>query len=245
MDVHNTVSLVELIVVCGIVAGVVSTIAGQGGGLLALLALAGVMGPKEALVLTAPALAIANIHRAWLYRDQVQWNIVGRLSLTVLPASLIVGTLALRAPVLLLRALLFVATGLALAKSFKWLSFRIPRVLFLPAGALIGAFGASSGGAGLLLTPVLISAEITGEALVGTTAATALVLNGGRLIGYTLGGSFGPSLVVLAAWMTVSIIAGNQLGHRVRKWLSERQLRNVELSSMVVATTLMLLGARG
>lgn len=242
MDAHN---LIELVVASGVVAGIVSTIAGQGGGLLAMLALAGVIGPKEALVLTAPALAIANVHRSWLYRDSIQWKIVRHLSITVLPASLIVGALALRAPVMLLRALLFLAVGLALAKAFKLLSFTVPRSFFLPAGAVIGAFSASSGGAGLLLTPVLISAEITGEALVGTTAAIALVLNGGRLVGYAIGGSFNRSMLLLAAWMTFSIIAGNQMGHRIRTWLSEKQLRNVELSSMVIATTLMLFGARG
>lgn len=234
--------MTSVLLLSGLLAGVISTLAGQGGGLMALLLLSLVVGPRDALVLTAPGLALANIHRAWLFRHAVSMPIVKRLAVTMLPASLLMGTMMLAVPTVILRVLLVFATTVALGR--KLLKVHIPRAAWMPAGAVIGAFGATSGGAGVLLTPVLVSAGLRGEALVGSTAATALALNSGRLIGYTLGGSFTTRLLGASAVMTVALIAGNLLGHRTRKLLTEHSLHRIELGTMVLATLACVAGAR-
>ena len=50
----------------GTIAGILTTLAGQGGGLFLLLAIAALVGPHEALAITAPALLLGNLHRAVL-----------------------------------------------------------------------------------------------------------------------------------------------------------------------------------
>jgi uncharacterized membrane protein YfcA len=236
--------MVLLVLLCGLVAGAVSTLVGQGGGLLALLALSAALGPREALVMSAPALAVANIHRAWMYRDFLARAVVSRLAAAVLPASVLAGAFAVHAPTALLRGLLLGATALALGRGLGWVRLRVPSGVYTPAGLVIGAFGATSGGAGVLLTPVLISAGLTGEALAGSTAAVALALNGGRLVGYAVGGSFVPSMVSNALTMTVSLLVGNLLGHRLRGVVDPRRLHGFELGAMALAAALVLSGAR-
>ncbi|MBI5514199.1 MAG: TSUP family transporter [Deltaproteobacteria bacterium] len=236
--------MVLLVLVCGLVAGAVSTLAGQGGGLLALLALSAALGPREALVMSAPALAVANIHRAWMYRATLARPVVLRLAAAVLPASVLAGAYAVHAPTLLLRALLVFATALALARGLGWVRLRVPVGAYAPAGVVIGAFGATSGGAGVLLTPVLVSAGLTGEALAGSTAAVALALNSGRLVGYGVGGSFVAAMVANAALMTAALLLGNVLGDQLRGVVKAHQLRRFELAAMVVAAALVVSGAR-
>lgn len=241
----SELALTELVVVCGVGAGVLSTLAGQGGGLVALLALSAAVGPKEALVLTAPGLAVANVHRAWMCRREIDRAIVRRMFAPIVVASAVVGTLAVRAPTGLLRALLVVATVIALAKALGWLRFSVRPSWFAPAGAAIGAFGACSGGAGLLLSPLLVSAGLEGEAFIGTTQALALALNGGRMVGYFAGGSLTASVLPLATAMLLALLVGNSVGHSIRRWLGKKQLRAIELGTMALATTLVALGARG
>lgn len=237
--------MIELIVLCGVGAGVLSTLAGQGGGLVALLALSAAMGPREALVLTAPGLAVANVHRAWLYRAHIDRALVRRMIAPLMIASAVVGSLAMKAPTALLRTLLVVATALALAKALGWLNFTVPRRWFAPVGAGIGAFGACSGGAGLMLSPVLVSAGLEGEALVATTQLLALGLNAGRMAGYVAGGTLTVATAPLATVMLLALLVGNGIGHRMRKGLTRRHLRWIELGTMAMATTLVALGARG
>jgi uncharacterized membrane protein YfcA len=237
--------VLELVLSVGVVAGAVSTLAGQGGGLLALLALSAAIGPREALVLTAPGLLVANVHRAWLYRRSIDHSVAWRVGRAVVPVSVLVGALAVKAPTAALRALLVLATGVALAKALGWARFHVSPRWLGPAGAIVGAFGASAGGAGLLLTPVLVSVGLTGEALIATTAALAVGLNGGRLLGYGLGGSLSWAILPMALAMTAALLVGNTLGHKARRWLSAKQLRALELSTMALATALVAVGARG
>ena len=236
--------MIEVVIGCGVLAGVVSTLAGQGGGLLALLALSAAIGPREALVLTAPGLAIANVHRAWVFRASIDRAVTRRMFAPIAAASLVVGVLAVKAPPALLRALLVVATGLALAKALGWARFQVNPRWLAPAAASVGAFGSCSGGAGLLLTPVLVSVGLSGESLIATSQTLALALNAGRLVGYSAGGSVTRAILVMAAVMTGALLVGNAVGIRLRRRMREESLRRVELATMCAATALVALGAR-
>lgn len=233
-----------IVFVSGLGAGALSMLAGQGGGLLALLALSASLGPREALVLTAPGLAVANLHRAALFRRAIDRAVLRRMFAPMLASSIAVGALAARAPDPLLRALLVIVTMFALARALGAIDVAVPPAILAPTGAAIGAFGACSGGAGLLLVPALVSIGLEGEALIGTTQTLALALNGGRLIGYGAGGSLSASLIPYALAMTLALLVGNVLGQRLRRRLIASHLRRVELTTMVVATTLAALGVR-
>ena len=64
------------IVVLGLLAGVLTTVSGMGGGLLVVFVLSWALGPKAALVVSTAALLVGNVHRAWLYRASVDGAVV-------------------------------------------------------------------------------------------------------------------------------------------------------------------------
>src|SRR5438045_2862535 len=55
----------------GIASGILTTLAGQGGGMALLLACSALFGPRFAIALTTPALLLGNLHRAALFRAAV------------------------------------------------------------------------------------------------------------------------------------------------------------------------------
>src|SRR6188472_908814 len=100
----------------GLVAGVLTTIAGQGGGLLLLLACSALLGPHEALAVTAPALLLGNLHRSTLLRAHIDRTIALPVIAGAVPGALVGGMLAGITPAWALRVLLVGMTGISIAK---------------------------------------------------------------------------------------------------------------------------------
>src|SRR5690242_12815639 len=97
----------------GIMAGVLTTIAGQGGGLFLLLASSVIVGPHAALAITSPALLFGNLHRAILYRRFVDRRVAVPMTLGAVPGAVGGGLLAGAMPPWLLNVLLVLLTILA------------------------------------------------------------------------------------------------------------------------------------
>ena len=72
--------LVFSVVFLGLLAGILTTIAGQGGGLMLLLACSSMLGPHAALAVTAPALLFGNLHRSILLRGHIDRSVAGARS---------------------------------------------------------------------------------------------------------------------------------------------------------------------
>src|SRR5690242_12751146 len=101
----------------GLLAGALTTIAGQGGGLLLLLACALIVGPHKALAITAPALLLGNLHRSTLLRAHIARPIAARMIAGALPGALLGGLLAGSIPSWVLRGVLLAMTAFAIAKA--------------------------------------------------------------------------------------------------------------------------------
>lgn len=226
----------------GLVAGAVTTLAGQGGGLLLVLVLSAFVGPHAALALTTPALFLGNAHRAWLCRKVVDRRLAWLTIAGVLPGAYLGGRFAgLASPAVLQWALVLV-TALAIGKALRWLTLDVPRGAFVPAGAGIGILAGTSGGAGVLLGPLVHSTGLRGGAFVGTVAVIAVALHAGRLLAYGGAGLLKVSDLPAASLLAVGIFVGNFVGDRVRPKLGERLTGRVELSTLVGCAILSVLG---
>src|SRR5690349_10895588 len=82
-----------LYVSLGLLAGALTTVAGLGGGMLLLLALATLGEPHEALAVTAPALLVGNLHRLWMGRRELDRETALPLVAGALPGALVGGGL--------------------------------------------------------------------------------------------------------------------------------------------------------
>lgn len=233
----------------GALAGVLTTLAGQGGGLLLLLAVSALVGPREALAITAPALLCGNLHRAILLRKFLDRSVASRMMMGTIPGSIAGGLAAGVLPTWGLRAVLVVMTALAIARALGWLQFQVSPRALAPAGLGIGTMTGTSGGAGVLLAPLLLSTGLSGRAFVATSSAIAVSMHVGRVLGYAGLGFFSGGLVGITAAVTAAIFAGNWLGGRAQKWLENRETGRagraqslLEYGTLVVCVALSVAG---
>lgn len=226
----------------GVLAGILTTIAGLGGGILLQVALSLAVGPREALAITAPALLVGNLHRAFLYRASVDRAVARAFVAGALPGSLAGGLAAVVLPAWAMQALMVTMAGLAVARHFGWWRWRPSPAVMAPAAAGIGAISATSGGAGLLVSPLMLSAGLTGEGYVSTVAVGAVAMHLGRLAAYSAGGMVSARTLGLAGALTVAILAGNAIGARLRARIPAAAAPRIELGALGVATALALAG---
>jgi uncharacterized membrane protein YfcA len=231
-----------LAVPLGVLGGVLTTVAGMGGGMILLLVLSVAWGPLPALAATAPALLVGNFHRAFTYRRSIDRDVVIPFALGAVPGSLAGGFAAVALPTWALDAILLATTLLALAKSTGLVAFRPRAAHILPAGVGIGAVAATSGGAGLLVSPLMMSTGLTGEPYVATVAAAAVAMHVGRSIAYGVSGLEGPGTLWRAAVIAAALLVGNAFGGRVRAKLTERAGRAIEAGVLVLGVALAILG---
>jgi uncharacterized protein len=229
--------------VLGLIAGILTTLAGQGGGLFLLLAISVLVGPHEALAITAPALLLGNLHRAVLFRRFIQRSIAVRMIAGAVPGAFAGGLLAGAMPAWVLQVMLVALTLLSIARALKWLRFDVPRWGLGPAGFVVGGMTGTAGGAGVLFAPVLLSTGLTGAAYVGTLSTIAFATHAGRVVAYASNGLFTRELALPTLLVALAITVGNALGERARKILSERTATRLEYGVLVVCVGVSLAGA--
>jgi uncharacterized membrane protein YfcA len=233
-----------VLVALGLGAGALTSLAGQGGGLFLLVACSALYGPHAALTMTAPALVIGNLHRAWMYRRSIDRPIAVRMTIGGLPGALAGGLLAGALPESVFGFVLVAVTVLAIAKAVGVLRFSVPRAALAPAGFGIGAMTGTAGGAGVLLAPVLLSSGLTGAAYVGTSSLVAVVTHLGRMAAYgTVGFFSGPeagSTVGSAATLALAIFGGNAVVERMRSRISRhpKLVTGIEYVTLVACVAL-------
>ena len=222
------------LLILGVFAGALTTLAGQGGGLFLLLACSALVGPHAALAITSPALLFGNAHRAVLYRKAIDLPIAIRMTIGAVPGAVVGGLVAGITPSWLLNVLLVALTILAIAKALGLLRFAVPPAALGPAGFVVGLMTGTAGGAGVLFAPILLSAGLTGRRFVGTSATIAFATHFGRVASYAGLGFFTRDLLLPTALVSVAIFGGNAVGERLRKKLSDRTTTKLEYGTLVV-----------
>jgi hypothetical protein len=223
-------------------AGLVTTTAGLGGGMLLLVALSLTFGPRAALACTAPALLLGNLHRFYLYRRALDRRIALRFAAGAVPGAALGGLLAVAIPPRVLGILILLSAMLAVARALLRWNWRVTPRAMTPAGLVTGALTAASGGAGVLVAPLFLSAGLAGDAYVATIAASATALHLGRIVGYGAGGLLDHTALVRAALLALAIPIGNLLGRRLA--LRERLPSGVvEHVTLVACVALAVMGA--
>jgi len=232
----------SLLPILGVLAGVLTTLAGLGGGVLLIIALSFATSPAEALAMSSPALLVGNLHRLVVGRHEVDRDIARSLALGALPGSALGGLLAVAVPTVVLEALLVATTAFALARTFGYLSFKPGARALAPAGLGMGVATATTGGGALMLAPLLLATGLTGARYVATAAAVAVAIHVGRLLGYGAGGLLTRETMIAAAVLAVAIIAGNALGQRLRRHIDAAAAARLELGVLLVCVALALAG---
>ncbi len=231
-----------LFLALGVFAGMLTTVAGMGGGLF-LVAVVGILrGPHEALAITSPALLVSNLHRTLMFRKSVDRRVAALLSSGAIPGAVLGGLLLPALPSMLVTSLLVVTTGLALLRSRGLLNVSPGRNSLVAAGSGIGALAATSGGAGFLVAPVVMSTGLKGLPYVATVSCCAVALHIGRVAGYGMSGLLAASLLPMIAALLVGLVTGNLIAARYRDRIPTAVETKIELGALVTTAILALVG---
>lgn len=234
--------LIAEVLALGLAAGVVTTVAGLGGGLLLLLGLSLLWDPVTALAVTTPALLAGNLHRIWLYREWVAWPTVKAFALGAVPGGALGALAAVSVPQVFVSVLMLAVTALSLARAFGKLELAAPPRAITPAGFVIGGLTGSAGGAAVLTGPLFLSVGLVGEAYAGTIAASGVAMHAGRLAGYGAGGLLTREVAGRAALIALALVCGNLLGKRLRVLREKLPEATLEHVALVVCVVLAVLG---
>jgi uncharacterized membrane protein YfcA len=231
-----------VLLILGSLAGVVTTVAGLGGGLALLLALSLFWDPHQALAATAIALLVGNVHRVWMLRRQVSKKVVAAFALGAVPGSIAGGWLAVSLPAWVVQAFMVGSTALSIIHALSKSTWRPGPKMIAPAGVVIGGLTGASGGAAVLTSPLFLAAGLSGEAYVASLSASAVLMHIGRIVAYGAGGLVTSTTLGYAALLALAILAGNLAGRKLRTWTSKIPGRSLEYASLVVCATLAVLG---
>ncbi|MFN3200364.1 MAG: TSUP family transporter [Bradymonadia bacterium] len=226
----------------GVLAGLITTVAGMGGGLMLVTALAVFWGPSEALAATALALWVGNLHRVLLFRRSVSWPVARAWVLGAFPGAIIGGLLVVNMSEGFIRACILTLTVLALTRVAGWWSWQPPAWALTPAGLGVGTLCGASGGAGVLSGPLLMASGLSGAAYVATNAVGSVAMHTGRIGAYASGGMFPTMVLWSGITLAVCITLGNLLGVRVRAWLGVQKNTRVEVGVLSGCVALAVLG---
>lgn len=231
-----------VLVLLGIGAGLLTTVGGVGGGVMLVLVLSLLIGTNDALVVSAVALLVGNVHRVALFRRSIDRRVAVAFVAGAGPGSLLGGLSVVLLPPVFVRGAMALLTLVAVARFLSKTRFRAPLFALPPLGFGVGLATATAGGGGLLAGPVLLSAGLSGPTYLATASAAAAVIHVSRVVGYAATGLVSGPLVAEGALLAAAILGGNTLGKRVRERLGERQSGRLELSTLVLCVGLSLAG---
>lgn len=224
----------------GLAAGTLSTVAGMGGGMLLVLSLSLASSPLYAVAHTAPALLLANAHRAFLYRESLDRKVAGAFILGTVPAALVGSLVAVTLPEGVMPWILLGVALVAVGRGLGWIRWEPgPRAL-TPAGAATGGLAAVSGAG--LVGPVLFATGLRGDVFIATASASAVAMHLARMIGYGAGGLLRADSVLTVALVTAGLFGGNLAGRWLRERLGEKHTTRIGYATMLTLVGLALAG---
>ena len=226
----------------GMLAGLITTLSGFGGGLLLVTALALLWDPLTALTLSSLALLVGNAQRLWLFRSDWDGNLAIPVVAGAIPGALIGALLATKAPSWILQVAIVAMTTVATLRLIAPTRIVVQKRFLGPGACGVGLLSATTGGGGFLLGPLLLSAGISGGRYIAVGASAGTAIHVFRIAGYSTTGIIDFSLIYSVAVIAAAILLGNILGHKIRLHMGDARMRWLEYGAPLVCAGLALAG---
>lgn len=210
----------------GLAAGVLSSVAGLGGGLVLIALLSIALTPQEVVALTAPVLMLGNLDRTLIYRRKIDrsilpWFLLGALPAAAFGAALLphlpTNGLRLGMATLLLSFVLYNVVPHGLPSSFL-----VPDRAFVLVGIANGGLSSTIGGGGPVTAPFIHARGLLKGAFIGTESSCGLIVNLLKTAIFVASGLLLPQHFSLALASAITMAAGNRLGKVLLGRMSER-----------------------
>jgi len=205
---------------------VLSAIVGMAGGIVLLSIMLLFLEPLVAIPLHAVVQLVSNGSRTWIQRSHVEWGIVWRYALPLLPTGFI-GLWILES--------LSPAMARALIGAFVLLATWAPRALllgthpeqidrarrFFALGTVVGAVNVTVGATGPLIAPFFLNLGLARQGVVGTKAACQTLGHIAKIVVFGLVGFAFVSWALPLALLCAAVIVGTWFGSRILGRVSE------------------------
>ena len=237
-----------LILIAGVAAGGVASVAGFGIGSLLTPVFVTQVATQVAVAAVSIPHVVGTAARFWLLTPQVDRRLLVQFGLTSAAGGLTGALLQARTSssgltILFGSLLLFVAaselTGLSKRMRFRGAAAWI-------AGALSGLLGGLVGNQGGIRSAAMLGVDVPRHAFVGTATAVALIVDGARLPVYLA--TSGRELLELwptIAFATIGVVCGTLFGHRVLVRIPEDKFRpTVAVLLAILGATMLIIGVR-
>ncbi|MBW3618898.1 MAG: sulfite exporter TauE/SafE family protein [Actinobacteria bacterium] len=242
-------TLLVLAAVGGFAAGVITTVAGIGGGISLVALLSLVAEPRAVVGLTAPVLMIGNGTRYLMFRGELDRPAAGWLLAGAVPAAIAGALLLPRLPGRAIQVgmglllLTFVAVQLLRQRRDEPArSEAIAAPAGLPVGVALGGLSATVGGAGPVNAPYLHARGLRKGAFAATNAATNGTVHALKTLVFVLNGILTVGNLGAAAAAAATVTLGNRVGQVLLGRISEEAFVRLLLVAVTIAAVRLLLG---
>lgn len=242
-------TLLTLAAAGGFAAGMLTTVAGIGGGISLVALLSLVAEPREVVGLTAPVLMIGNGTRFVMFRGELDRPAAGWLLVGAVPTAVAGALLLPRLPgraiqvgmgLLLLTFVVFQLVRERLDRPPRTAAIAAP--VGLPVGLALGGLSATVGGAGPVNAPYLHARGLRKGAFAATNAVTNGAVHALKTAVFALNGVLTVGNLGAAAVAAVTVTLGNRAGQAVLGRISEELFVRLLLVAVSVAALRLLLG---
>lgn len=229
------------------IAGLMTTVAGVGGGVAMIALLAFFLPAQTVVVLVAPVLFVGNISRFVLFRKYIDGAALRSFLITAIPAALLGGWFLLPH---LPSEILQVAVGgfmlLYVLQQVLWSNktggWRVSAPAFLGVGAAAGVLSSTVGASAMLIAPFLEARRLDRRSFVGTMAGSTTGLNAAKMTGYMAAGLLTTTHLPEVAAAMVGILLGTYAGRTILNHVSEQAFRTLLLTVVGLSGLRLLLG---
>ncbi|WP_078699810.1 sulfite exporter TauE/SafE family protein [Aeromicrobium choanae] len=238
-------TLVLLVGACAFATSMLTEVLGFGGGVVLLAVLVAFLDPLVALPLHAAIQVVSNGTRTLVRRHDVDWRIVWRTSLLLLPAGALSLSLARQAPDAVLQAAIAIAVLVATWLP-EWLSRPLPAPSpggWIAMGGVLGALNPVVGATGTLAAPFFRAGTKDRMGFVGTFAASQVAGHAAKLVIFGAVGLLPAAQAPAAAVGIVGVVAGTWVGSRVLDRMPERRFDRIYLVAITLVAAWLLVDA--
>jgi len=233
----------SLLLAGAFVAGVISAVAGFGGGILYLPLVVALVGPREAVPLITFGLMFSNLTRVTIHWRRIVWPLAIRYTIGAIPGAALGAVVFVKLPAdwitrgigaFLIASVIF----LLLQKEdhpplTRW-------GIFYPLGAIVGFFSNMLGVVGPTAVPFFLATGIRKEAFVGTMAFGALMMHTTGVATWSALQIMSVAIIRNGVLIGVLMIAGTYAGNALLKKATSKVFLYVVEGLLVVIGVLFL-----
>jgi uncharacterized membrane protein YfcA len=223
----------------------ISAVLGFGGGVVLLALMLVFLDPLVAIPLHAAIQIASNGTRTVIRRHDVDWGIVARSSLLLLPAGALTVPLARAAPEGVLQVAIAV-TVLATTWIPERTTLEVPApspTAWIGIGAVVGALNPLVGATGPLFAPLFRAATTTRQRFVGTFAGTAVTGHLAKLVLFGAAGLAPTGRVPVVVAGIAGVVVGTELGSRALDRIDDARFRQMYLVAITAVAAHLLVDA--